>query len=120
MASKRVIVLEQRVVSPATTQFRVALWADVPVARQTHHADASKTSAYKLASAQEVQDLKDGKVLEKVEVVTRVQNMTLAQLRAAVEALWTAWQAEVTADNTYERYGSHWAGDGSSWTNAGA
>jgi hypothetical protein len=118
MASRRVIVLEQ--LDGAARRFRFAMWADVAPARQAFYANATATSAFKGVTAQELQDLRDGKVIEAVEVISFQEDKTLAQLRTELQARWTRYQAEVAAETTFTRYGTSWAGDGSSWTAAGA
>lgn len=106
--AKRIIVLEGK-----GSSWRVALWADVPIARQPFYADPNKASAWKDAAAGELASLRSGAVAEKVTDVDFDQNQTNPQKQAAVLALQAAWQAEITARNDWPRYGSFW--DGTAW-----
>lgn len=109
----RVIVLEKT----GPTQYRYALWAVVPAARQTFYANAEATSAWKGATQTDVDDLRAGRVVEKVDVVTRAPGATLAQVQADLQAAWQAYQDEVTNGNPWVRYGTVW--DGTTWTSGG-
>jgi hypothetical protein len=112
--AKRIIILER--VNP--TNWQACFWLTVPAARVSFHANPDATSAYKLASAEELGALRDGTVIERVDTVSVPQNPNLAQIAAALQARWTAMQADVDAENTYGRYGTFW--DGTAWTQAGA
>lgn len=107
--AKRLIVLEGKGAS-----WRVALWADVPVARQPFYADPNKVSAWKDAAAGELTNLRNGSVAEKVQDIDFDQVQTNPQKMATAQALQVAWQAEVNARNDWPRYGSFW--DGTVWT----
>lgn len=116
MPSKRIIVLE-RIEAP-TPIYRVAFWADVPSARQAFYADANKISAWSGASGAEKTDLQTGAVFERVETISVPAGFNLSQMQTLLQDRWTAFQAEVTAVNTFGRYGTFW--DGTSWTSGGA
>jgi hypothetical protein len=111
---KQVIILEKL---PGPVTFRYLLWAAVPLARQPFYVNAAATTAYKSATAQELQDIKDGKVVERVETGSW-PGMNLAQVQTHLQDRWTAFQSEITNENTFQRYGTNW--DGTTWTMTGA
>src|SRR5438552_2356336 len=108
--AKRIIVLEQT----GTAGWRLALWVDVPTARQRFYADPNRASAFLDASAAELTALRSGAVAERVVPVDFDGTRTLAQKEATAQALWQAFQDEVNARNDWSRYGSSW--DGTTWT----
>jgi hypothetical protein len=108
--AKRVIILDMQ-----GGRVRYALWATVPAGREAFHARAGAVSQWTGASAEENAAIAAGQVVEFVDVLG--SNGTNAQIRAALEARWTDYQAEITARNPWNRYGSFW--DGTSWTAAG-
>lgn len=112
---KRVIVLEK--LTGPRPAFRMAFWADVPLARQIFYANPAAISAYKDATTAEVALIKTGAVVERVEVVSADPPRTAAQMQAIAEGRWTAFQAEIEADNPWSRYGSSW--DGTAWITGG-
>lgn len=120
MPAKRVIVLENKrnmqegVEAPR--RFSVALWADVPVARQPFYVTTA-VSAWSGASGPENADLQAGRVVERRTDVVLVPTATLADAQALLQALWQAYQDEITAANPWNRYGTFW--DGATWTPGG-
>ena len=111
----KIILLERRYAG--TQSFNVAFWCDVPAARRAFYADASRTSAWKSANAQDLAALRDGSVTETVEPFQANDGMTLAQAQAALQARWQELQDQVTAHNPWLRYGTTF--DGTSWQAAG-
>jgi hypothetical protein len=113
---RRVIILEKS--RTERTAFRYAMWAAVPPERQAMYANASATSAFKSASAQELQDIRDGKVVELVDTLSVEDgNATLAQIKAFLQSAWQNFQNNVTSEAAFSRYGTSW--DGTTWTAAG-
>lgn len=104
--SKRVIVLEQLGTSPL--MFRYLMWADVPAVRQPFYAakQAAMISAWKDAAAGDNTALQNGSVAERVDQATFAVGTTLPQAQAILQAIWSAYQAEITAANPWLRYGS--------------
>lgn len=104
--TKRVIILEQIGVAPLS--YRYALWADVPVARQAFYAakQATMTSVWKDAAAGDITALQSGAVTERSDTTSMATGDTLAIAQARLQAIWTAFQAEITASNPWVRYGS--------------
>ncbi len=94
--------------------YRFAMWADVPVARQSHYANATTVSAWIGATAQDNTNLQSGTVVETVTTQRVPSAATLAQIEAFLQSQWSAYQAAVSANNPWVRYGSTW--DGTTWT----
>jgi hypothetical protein len=109
--AKQVIILDMQ-----GGRVRYALWATVPAGREAFYARTGATSAWTGASQAENDAIAAGTVTEFIDVLG--SNGTNAQIRAALEARWADYQAEITARNLWSRYGSFW--DGASWTAAGA
>lgn len=114
--AKRVIILDQ--LDTPMLAFQAALWADVPTARQPKYANASFNSAWAGASAGELTALRNGQVAEKVTTISVAPGTALAEIRAQLQAAFTAWQAEVNGRNPWNRYGTYWD-DVTGWTPGG-
>ena len=113
MPRLRVIVLEQEDVD----RIKIALWADVPVARQRFYArPAGTVSAWVDALPGDNTNLINGSVAEMTFEFSRV-GLILAQIRALVESRWQQWQTLVTSENKWVRYGTTW--DGTTWVAGG-
>jgi FAD/FMN-containing dehydrogenase len=111
--ARKIIQLE-RTGMPSDQNFRVAMWLDVPAARQLFYADAAKTSAVKGATQAEIDAIKAGAVVEVIEVIPKLAAGTVAEWRNDAEALYARLQQELTNRNAYARYGTFW--DGATWT----
>ncbi len=123
MPSKRIIILENQTQTQLGNEapkiFRAAFWADVPAARQAFYMKtATPFSAWPGASAAELTAIQTGTVTERVLTVPIAFNVNLASAQTALQAIWTDYQAEITAANPWNRYGSFW--DGTTWTLGGA
>lgn len=116
--SKRVVILEKLGTAPLT--YKYLLWADVPAARQPFYAakQASLVSAWKDAAAGDTAALQNGSVAERVDVTTMQPGDNLAAAMARLQAIWTAYQAEITALNQWDRYGS-FMDTSNAWANGG-
>lgn len=104
--SKRVIILEKLSIAPLS--YRFVLWADVPVARQPFYAaaQAGMVSAWKDASLADTTALQNGSVAEFVDTTTMLAGDNVAAAMTRLQAIWTAYQAKITALNNWDRYGS--------------
>lgn len=117
MPRLRIIVLD----SPgsdqaARTSFRLALWADVPAARQPFYAaaaGANAQSAWIGALPADNTALQNGSVTERVVILNPDGTRTLAQVQSDAIAAATAFQTEINAFNKWPRYGTTW--DGTTW-----
>jgi hypothetical protein len=89
----------------------------VPAGREPAYADPVATSAFKNASAPEIQAIRDGQVVELVDEIKLSAGTSLAAMRAAMLARFAEFQAQITARNPWVRYGSFH--DGISWTPGG-
>ena|SRR5580765_6764893 len=113
MPRLNVIVLDQQQSGPKT--YRVALWADVPLARQSFYANVNAKSAWNGATTTDNTNLQAGLVVERV--ISYNVNGTLAAATADLQAIWNRFQSEITNSNPWNLYGSIW--DGSAWTQNG-
>ena len=114
----RIIVLEQSSHgSGLGRDWRLLLWADVPSARQQFYATPGAVSEWKDALTTDNAQLASGAVAERLVTLQQKSTGTIADLQAIAQAMWTAWQAEVTARNPWNRYGTTW--DGTSWVLGG-
>jgi hypothetical protein len=112
-----IVILERTSVAPAIIQY--VLRAAVPLARQPYYAEATKTSAYKAASAADLAALRAGEYLEMVESIT-ITGAGAAAIKALLVGRQADYQASVTADGVYnpwKYYGSAW--NGTTWTMTG-
>ena len=113
MPAKRVIILEQL----DTRTYRYALWADVPLARQTYYANPAASSEWKQATAADVAALASGAVVEHVDHFVVEAGTGLPAVRALLQTQWQGFQDRITSDNPWVRYGTFW--DGATWTAGG-
>ena len=111
--ARKIIILESNPVTAGEIAFRYAMCADVPAARQTRYADATLESQVVGATAGELTALRNGSVVEKVEEA-RFGASTVPAVQALLITRYQAFQAQITADNRWQRYGTSW--DGTSWT----
>jgi len=116
--AKRIIVLEKRDLGGGLT-LNAVFWLTVPASRQTFYARVGATSKWIGASVGENASLASGAIAERAESYVVPPGATLAQIRNALEAIWTKFQADVEAYNIWDRYGSFWD-DSDTWTAAGA
>jgi hypothetical protein len=111
-----IIILERTAIDPPTINY--VLRATVPAARQSYFADATKTSAYKQATAEDIAALKVGQIVEKV-CSDVVGLRTIPEMKTVLQAQQVAFQAEVNGQsyNPWRFYGTSW--DGTAWTTGG-
>jgi hypothetical protein len=114
--AKRIIILE-RIGEPSDLSFNYALWADVPLARQPFYANPEAVSAYKGATAEELNAIKAGQIVEQVGSANFLAGTPLSTIKSYLQNKFAEFQQEITARNPWVRYGSYW--DGTSWTEGG-
>lgn len=98
---------------------RVALYFPVALAQQSLlAANPARVAAGKQLSAGEIQDLKDGKIVEEVRSIDAT-GLTVAQIRAALVDLWQLRRPIALAAyvNTWRLVGDTWT-DAPAWVNA--
>lgn len=98
--------------------YRYALWADVPVARQPFYAalaGPTAISAWKDALAADNTALQNGSVVEKVDTIQVPPAANLAEIRVFLQGRWTDFQALITANNPWQRYGTTATFNGTTW-----
>jgi len=89
------------------------LWADVPPINQANNVDPLAASAYSEISPSELQAIRDGQVAERLDTVNFALGTPIPEIKAAMIAAHTAWQAQVSAQNNLAKLGSYW--DGAAW-----
>ena len=114
--AKKIIILE-RIGEPSDYSFNALFWLDIPTTRQGFYIDANATSAYKGATTQEIQDIKDGKIKEVSIACNYLVGTTFAQIKADLISKYTDLQNNLNNSNPFVKYGTYW--DGSAWTNVG-
>ena len=112
--ARKIIILEQQPKLPGEVAFRFAMWADVPAARQARYANPAFVSAVAGLSQAELDELRAGQIVEQVEDARWPAGTTVPSIQALLVTRFQAFQAEVTAANPWQRYGTNW--DGSTWT----
>jgi hypothetical protein len=112
MPRLNVIVLSQTLEDLNT--YNVALWADVPVARQTFYANPNAKSAWDGATTTDNTNLQNGSVIERVITQRLTPGTSRAQFEAFLQTAWQNFQNQVTNVNPWSVYGSNW--DGTTWT----
>ena len=110
---KRVIILE-KLTDQNGVGFRFVLWAAVPALRQVFYVNPDAKSAYVDVTPEELDALRTGQVVEKVDSFALAAGSTIQQVEAALEASWTAFQAAINSATDWQRYGTCW--DGTAWT----
>lgn len=111
--AKRIVILDKQ----GPGRWTVAFWMVPPAARQVFYAQPGAVSAWKDASGADTASIQTGATVERVETYSAEGSPGLAAVQSALQARWTALQAEIDADNPWVRYGSSW--DGTSWTAGG-
>lgn len=117
MPVRAIVILEQTSRDPIT--FRYLLRADVPISRQIKFAQPDYVSAFVPVPPDldpDLDSLRSGAVVEQAK--SAVITAPLAQMRNRLELEQAKYQADVTSDPTYARYGSWFSGSG--WTAQGA
>lgn len=112
--ARKIIILESNPVLPGEITFRFAMWADVPVTRQARYANPALTSDVNGATASELDAIRSGAVVERIEEGRWPKGTTVPQVQAELIKRFQAFQADVSTDNRWARYGTSW--DGASWT----
>lgn len=107
MPAKRIILLNR-----LGGRYRFVLRADVPAGNQIAYRNPATVSVYDNASPAELQEVRDGLVLEKL--CTLDFDAPVATINNYLETCWAAWQAEVTAEAAWSDYGRYW--NGTLWT----
>lgn len=110
----RKIIIQERINEPSDFSFKAVFWADVPAARQSIGADATRTSVVKDATVAELDALKSGAVQEKQEIFQYVAGTPIATIQADLISKFNVFQALVNSTNPGRYYGTSW--DGNSWT----
>lgn len=111
--ARKIIVLERQNL-PSDQDYRVAFWLDVPATRRAFYANATAASVVVDATQLELDAIKAGAVVERVETVSIPAGATLGQIQAGLVTRHGRLQGELTSRNPWARYGSSW--DGTNWS----
>lgn len=113
--AQAIIIMEQTGL-PSDLNYNVLFWLDVPAARQQYYAkkQATAVSAYPFATQTEIDAIRAGQIVEVVESIPRVTGTAMATVKQAARDRLNALQAELQANNPYNRYGTRWA-QGHGW-----
>lgn len=118
MAARFKVIVLDSVPADGGVEYQVALWADVPAARQAFWAlTAPAKSAWKDALTADNTAITSGAVAEQVAKLRLAPGESAATARTAAQALSAQWITYVTNYNPWDRYGSTW--DGTSWVAGG-
>ena len=111
--AKKIIILEK---TPTQNYFTVnyLFWLDVPVNQQTLRANQSLTSSFPSATAEELQNIKDGKVVEQSGSTSFNIDASNQVIAGDLQIKYANAQSALTNSNKYNYYGTYW--DGSTWT----
>jgi hypothetical protein len=109
----RQIIIQERVNIPSDFSFRYVLWAAVPTARQSFYANPAFVTTVKDATTAEVAALQSGAVVELQQVGNYVAGTPIASIQADLINKFNAFQAQITATNPWQFYGTSW--DGTAW-----
>jgi hypothetical protein len=115
MPRLRAIVLDSPDASTARANFRIALWFDVPAARQKFYAGKKPLGSIWIdALTADNTAITTGAVVEEVINYQPDTAKSAGAMEAEVAGIWTARQAAITAYNVWPNYGSTW--DGTVWS----
>ena len=95
-----IVILERTSADPVIVRY--VLRATVPAARRPYFADATKTSVYLGASAQDLADLRAGVFIEQTRT-GNLSGLSLAQIKARLQQEQVDYQASVNADGVQSK-----------------
>lgn len=114
--ARKAIILERA--DTGGVRYRVAFWLDVAAGREGYYADASASSVVPDVTADELTEIRAGRVVERVDYFSATPGLSTADLKVRLVTMWTSLQAALAADDTYDRYLTSWNG-GTDWTGKG-
>ena len=111
--AKKIIVLEK---TPQQNYFIVnyLFWLDVPANQQTLRANVNLTSSFAGATSEELQNIKDGKVVELTGTSSYNLDATNQTIAVDLQQKFINEQAGLTGSHKFIYYGTFW--DGTTWT----
>jgi hypothetical protein len=119
MPAWRVIILERQ-----GDRFGYVLRADVPAGREPFYAQPEYVSSASDAADPDLTAIRAGSVTERISQLeldkqeSETVPQAIARVQGQLETMQAVFQAEVTARNTWSRFGTFW--DGTAWTVRGA
>lgn len=122
MPARAIIALQRSAEPDGRIRFAYVVRADVPVSRRPFVLDAINASPILYISPfrpippdtdPDTTAIATGAVVERLDSVLVGGGLTLPEVQALLERLQADYQAAVTADKTYVRYGSYF--NGTAW-----
>lgn len=114
--AKQIIVLE-RTGEPSDYNFKVIFWLTIPATRQSFYTNSIAISAFKNATAEEIQAIQTGQIKEVAIFCSYPTGTTLAAITTDLISKFNTEQIILNTQNPFIRYGTYW--DGISWINQG-
>jgi hypothetical protein len=111
--ARQIIILEQPGL-PSDLRYHVAFWLSVPAQRQQFVANPDAKSRVMDITANELTALQDGSVVELIHEAIYPLNTPIGAIGTDLVARYNEAQAQVNANNPWNRYGTFY--DGNSWT----
>ena len=113
--TKRIIILDANRDSDGKVLIKAVFWLAVPDGSESHFANSTFVSAYRGTSSAELSELRAGEAVERVATYRSDSGDTNAQIRTALQNMWTARQAafNTKVGSRFNRYGAFW--NGTSW-----
>lgn len=109
----KIIILE-RINEPSDFSFRFAMYAEAPATRESKYASTEKTSAVANIDAEQLDLIKQGKIIESIETAEFVAGTPMKTIQDELIKRQEAFQAKVTATNPWKYYGTAW--NGTNWS----
>lgn len=114
--AKKIIILE-RVNAPSDYSFRYCLWAENPSARKGHHANPNFVSSFSGISAEELEALRTGAVIEETGFAQFKDGTSLDSIQNELQKRFDIFQQNVIEQNKLSLYGTFL--DENGWTEGG-
>lgn len=110
---KKIIILE-KIHDSSGESFRYVFWATVPESERIVLVNAAATSVFKEATAEELQEIRSGSVVEKSDVANYPKGTAASVIKADLISRFNAYQSTITARKVANYYGVSY--DGTSWS----
>ena len=115
--ARKIIFLERQGMPSVDRQYRLAFWLSVPAERRPFYVNQDASSDVRDATAEEIDALRKGEVVEVVETLIAPGGATDEQAFALLEGSFHRRQKELNDRNPYDAYGTFW--DGETWVRGG-
>lgn len=104
------IIIAEQTGLPSDLNYQVIFWLNVPAARQPYYAKkhATAVSVYREATQQETDAIRAGQIYEVVETIPRLAGTSMVTVKQAARDRLQELQAQLQANNPFNRYGTRW------------